>query len=340
MRFKDADTAPSEIAELLNVDAIVEGSAQLADQRAAITVRLIDTTTEEQLWSEAYQLDMEGALALQSEVARAIAREIEVAVTPEETKLLTRARETAPEAYEAYLKGTFHTNRLTPSDLELAFSYFDVALEIDPDYAPAYAGIGRVWGAMQQMGFAPPSEAAPKSKTATLKALELDDSLAESHRQLAGLAAWSDWDWATADTAFRRAIELNPNDGNARTAFSHFLMAMKRPDEGMAQIQRALEIDPLNALFQAFYGVDLIFVRRYDDAIAAFEKALRTSPGLPFARNGLRGAFHLKGMYAEAFEQTKQMYASRRARRRSSSRPSVSRLSTSRQASSTKPWIG
>jgi len=297
------------IAEELNVDAIVEGSAQRVGDGVRIMTQLIEPETSQALWAETYEGDFQDVLVLQSEVARAVAREVEVAVTPEEVSRLANARPVNPEAHEAYLKGSFYENRLTPQDLDTALSYFELALEKDPDYALAYAGIARLWADRQQMGLVPPSEATPKSKDAARKALELDESLAEVHGQLAVLSAWSDWDWTAAEAGFERAIELNPNYAYARSLYSHLLMIMKRPDEAMAQIERAVELDPLNAVYRALYGVDLNFVRRFDDAIVQLQNALKTSPDIPFAQRALSEAFYHKRMYEESLAVEKSLFA-------------------------------
>ena len=186
-----------------------------------------------------------------------------------------------------------------------------LALEKDPNYALAYVGIANVWGGRQQQGLVPASEARPKAKAAATKALELDDTLAEVHHKLAGIRAWTDWDWAGADTAFRRAIEINPNYPDARAYYSHFLFMMRRPEEAMEQIERALELDPFNALFRAIYGMDLMYARRYDDAIAMLRETLRTAPNDWTALSTLRSAYHQKGMYEEALEIWKTSYAAK-----------------------------
>ena len=300
MRYKGTDKPLSGIAQELNVDAVIEGSALRSGDRVRVTAQLIDVETELALWAETYERDFQDLLVLQSEVAQAVAREIEVAVSPEETALLASARPVNPEAHENYLKGRFHRQKLTEADLDAALSYFELVLEKDPDYAPAYVGISRVWSGRRQMGFAPAREATPTQQAAVLKALELDDSLADAHLALAGLRAWGEYDWPAAERAYERAIELNPNYADARAGYSHVLTIRGRADEAMAQIERALELDPFNAFYQAFYGQDLRLVRRYDDAIAQYRKALRTSPTLWFALNGLSNALYSKGMYEEA----------------------------------------
>jgi tetratricopeptide (TPR) repeat protein len=178
-------------------------------------------------------------------------------------------------------------------DLDLALKYFETALQKDPDYAAAYTGIASVWAARNQMGYVPPSEATPQVKAAARKAVELDPALALAHYAL-GMAAWNEWDWETNERELRRAIELEPNLADARAFYSHLLIALKRPEEALAQIERAIQLDPFNAFIQALYGVDLYFVRRFDEAIVQLQNALRTSPGLPFAHCGLMFAFNVK----------------------------------------------
>ena len=201
MRYKGSDKPLVEIAEELDVDAIVEGSVLRIGERVRIAAQLIDPETNQALWADSYERDLQDVLLLQSEVAQAIAAEIQVAVTPEESERLASARPVNPEAHEAYLKGMFHWQRLTPADLEAALAYFDLALEKDPDYALAYAGIGQVWGGRRQRGDVPSGEATPMEKAAVLKALELDDSLAEAHHALALHETWGEWDWPSGERA-------------------------------------------------------------------------------------------------------------------------------------------
>ena len=222
---------------------------------------------------------------------------------------LASVRPVDPEAYEAYLKGQFHWGKMGPGDLETALQYFESALEKDPDYAPAYAGTAMVWATLSQFGLVPRSEAHPKAKAAALRSVELDSNLAMAHYALASVRAWGEWDWEGADEAFRRTIELNPNEPESLTVYSHFLNIMKRPDEAMAQIERAVELDPLNPLIQAFYSVDLIFARRYDDAIAQAQNALRTAPNQRVAITALIYGYHAKGMDEEHLAAMKALYA-------------------------------
>ncbi len=308
MQYKDARKPLREIARELGVDGIIEGSVLRADGRVRITAQLIRAATDTHLWAESYERDLQDVLRLQSEVAQAIAREIEIVVTPEEEARLASASTVNPEAYEAYLKGQFHWYKQSPQDYETALEYFQLALEKDPNYALAYTGIAAVWGGRQQHGLVPPREAGPRAKAAALKALELDSTLAEVHHRLAAVRVWTDWDWEGGEAEFRRALEINPNYAEARAVYSHLLMIMRRPEEAMAQIERALELDPFNSFFQGMYGVDLIFVRRYDDAIVQFRNALRTAPNDLLAHYVLWDALHMKRRYEEALVEAKAHY--------------------------------
>jgi TolB-like protein/DNA-binding winged helix-turn-helix (wHTH) protein/Flp pilus assembly protein TadD len=308
MRYKGTKKPLPEIARELNVDAVVEGTVWRSGNRVRITANLLHAPTDRHLWSESYERDLRDVLALQDDVARAIAGAITVKLTPQEMTRLASARQVNPQAYEAYLKGMYHWYKLTPADLDAALQYFDLALEKDPNSARAYAGISLVWGGRTQMGFVAPKEVTPKAKAAALKAVELDDAVAEAHSALASILTWHEWDWAGAEVEFKKAIEINPNYPDARALYSNYLMYMKRPNEAMAQIQRALELDPFNAFFQAFYGLDLEMVGRNDEAIAQFRKALKTSPDLPFLRVNLALIFCNMGMDADSLAEWKARF--------------------------------
>jgi serine/threonine-protein kinase len=301
MRYKNTDKPLSEIAQELNVEALVEGSVLREADQVRVSAQLIEAATETNLWADRYDREISSILALQGEVAQAIAREIQVTVTPGEETLLTSTKQVDPAAYEAYLKGQFHADKLTLADLENALHYFELALEEDPDYAPAQAGIASVWVRRGQMGFTPSREAGPEAKAAALRALEMDDTLAQAHEVLAGVKAWGEWDWEGAEPEFKRAIELEPNRANVRAAYAHFLMIMKRSDEAMVQIGHALELDPLSAHVQAFFGVLLQCTHQFDEAIDIYDFVLRTVPNHPLALSGLVEAYYHKGMYEESY---------------------------------------
>jgi tetratricopeptide (TPR) repeat protein len=301
-----------EIARELGVDAVVEGSVLRAENTVRITAQLIDGRTDRNLWADNFDRDLTNILALHSDVARAIAREIKIAVTPEETRRLASARQVNPEAYEAYLKGRFHWHKLSRQNMDTAMKYFQLALEKDPNYALAYTGISVVWGVSGFAGFVPPRKAWTKGKAAALKALELDDTLAEAHGALAAFRFYYEWDWPAVGRELQRAIELNPNDPQAHVWYSEYLIySAGRWEEGMAEMERALELDPHNSYFQFLFGVRLLHRRRYDDAIAQLQKVLRTNPNFAIAHGLLGAAFHQKRMYEEALAKAKKVFALR-----------------------------
>jgi TolB-like protein/Tfp pilus assembly protein PilF len=306
MRFKGTQMPLREIAEALDVDGIVEGSVMRAGERVRITAQLIDASTDAHLWAESYERDIKDVLGLQGEVARTIAHAVNVVLSPEEQTRLLSARPVVPEAYEAFLKGLHHWYNLTPGDLDAALKYFERALEADPEYAAAHAGIAIVWTGRQQMGLTPAREAALKAREAARKAVELDDTAAEAHTSLAGVLAWGEWDWAGAEAEYRRAIELNPNLPDAHAFYSHVLMHLRRPEEVMPQMQRALELDPFNPMFHALSAWDLLYLRRNDEALAQAKKALTIEPNHPVARWALYSSYVASGMFQEAFDMDRQ----------------------------------
>jgi TolB-like protein/Tfp pilus assembly protein PilF len=300
MRYKKAETPIDQIGRELNADYILEGSEQREGGRVRITAELVKVQDQTQLWSETYERELSGILALQSEVARKVAEALALRLLPGEQARLASARAVDPDAYQAYLKGIQHFYRLTAGDFDSAQQYFELALAKDPSYALAYTGMALVWAGRGQLGFVSPAEAAPKAKAAARKAIGLDDTVAETHFALAALGAWVDWDWAVAEREFKRAIELNPSFPEARINYSHFLMNMGRPNEAMPQARRALELDPFNPYFHSFLAVDFLYVRQWDEAIAQARPVLATAPDDAIANAVLWYAFGAKGMHREA----------------------------------------
>lgn len=312
MQYKGVKKPLPEIAQELNVDALVEGTVYQVDESVRIRVQLTEALPEERnLWTQTYDRDMTDVLVMYKEMARAIADKTRVKLTPQEETILASIRQVNPEAYEAYIKGLFHWYKLTPQDLELALQYFELALEKDPIYALAYTGVAYVWVGRQQQGEVPASEAGPKAKAAIQKALELDDTLPEVHAVMAGIRAWTDWNWKGAEAAYRRAIELNPNYPDPRLGYSHLLFIMRRPEEAMAHIERALELDPFNVLIRDFYGRALVLARRDDEALALLRETLRTAPNNLQVMSSLKTAYHQKHMYEEALEIWRRSFVAR-----------------------------
>jgi len=308
MRYKKTDTPIDQIGRDLGVDYVLEGSARREGSRVRVSAELIQVRDQTQLWGDVFEREMAGILALQNDVAREVAKALALKLLPSEQARLATARPVNLEAHEAYLRGSFHLWKLTPGDLDIAEKYFDLALQKDPAYAPAYAGRAWVWGARGQFGYAPPEEAGPKAKSAALRAVELDENLAGAHEVLAGIRTWSDWDWEGAWESWQRALELNPNVANARAIYAHFLMIMGHGEEALEHSQRAVELDPFNPLFHGWYAYVLYMQRRYEEAIAEAREALFLQPGFPVATNVLWLAMHeVKGMEKESFEFVKSL---------------------------------
>ncbi len=311
VRFKGTKMPLAKVAQDLKVDALITGAVLRSENRVRVSAQLIDPGNEAQLWAQSYDRELRDILSLQNEIVSAITREVKVQLTPQEKTRLASARQVNPETYEACLKGIFHWYKLTRTDLDLAMTYFELAREKDPNFAMAYAGIASVWLGRQQQGLTAPKEALSRAKTAALKAVELDSTLAEVHFTLGGIYSWGDWDWVNGERAYRQAIELNPNYPDPRAYLSHLLYVTKRPEEAMVQIERALELDPLNTLFRTVYAMDLMYARRYDDAIAWLQDTLKASPNDWTTLSALRSAYHMKHMYNEALEIWKASYEAR-----------------------------
>ena len=309
MQFKGGTKPLPQIAQALGVDGILEGSVQRSDGRVRITAQLIRAATDTHLWAESYERDTRDVLTLQAEVAQAIAQEIKVAVSPEETKSLGLASAVNPDAYEDYLKGQSHWYHLSREHLDAALGYFELALQKDPNYARAYVGVANVWMARGDSGFMQPREVVPKAKAAVSKALQLDDTLAEAHIAFANIVGPYDHDWSTAEREFRRGVELNPNSADGHFMYADFLISMKRTQEWNTEVQRALELDPFNPFFPCFYGWHLVYVQRYDEAIEQFHKVLATEPDFSSAHMGLWGAFYKAGRHKEALAEAKKFFA-------------------------------
>src|SRR5262245_9674094 len=309
MRLKHTQKTPSEIAKELNVDAILTGSAVRSGNRVRITAQLIDAASEEHLWADRYERELHDVLALQNEILESVIREIQLQLTPQEqTRLAAKVKPINLEAYEAYLKGRFHSFKLSDEHHATALNYFQLALEKDPEYALAHAGIAAAWLIRCNTGFAPVVDALPQAKAAISRALELDEGLAEVLHVAATIKFVYDWDFGAAEELFQKAIQLSPNHADAHFFYADFLISMRREEEAIAELERALDLDPLNSLFHCFRGWHLTYIGRCDDAIAQLSKTVKAEPGFSSARLGLWGAFYMKGEFEKALEEAKNFF--------------------------------
>jgi tetratricopeptide (TPR) repeat protein len=248
MQFKGKNRPPTpQIAKALNVDAVVEGSVLRSGDKVRITAQLIDARADRHLWAKSFERNSRDVLALQDELASAIAKEIHVQLTPAEASRLTHAGSVNPEAYDAYLKGRYHFNRPSDENLKKAIAFFEEATRRDSNYAPAFSGLSDayLWAGYNE-GFLTASEARPKAKDAAEKAIRLDDQAAEGHASLATFKIFYEYDWAGAEKEYRRAFEANPNYAFAHDQFGLGLAFQGRFDEAIAEGRRAAELDPLS----------------------------------------------------------------------------------------------
>ncbi len=310
-RYKKTSTPLDQIGRELRVEYVLEGGAQREGTRVRITVELIKTRDQAQIWAETFDRDASSVLALQSEGAQKVAAALALKLLPAEQARLARTRTVDPAAYEAYLRGSEYAGRMTPRDLDTAEKYYDLALQKQPDYAAAYVGLSGVWSVRYQNFISPRSEAVPKCKALLMKALELDDSLAEAHYALAAFYTWTDWTYLReAGPEWQRAVALNPNDPSGLTFYSMYLGLMGRRDEAWAMIKKALDLDPFDVSINSFYAGALNARHRYDEAIVQAKKALAMQPDHPYAVVNLFGACYGKGMEKEALACLKQSYPS------------------------------
>ena len=302
MRYKATKKPLPEIGRELNVDAIVEGTVQRSGNRVRITANLLHAPTDRHLWADAYESEMQDVLMLQSEVARSIASEIEVTVTPSEQLRVASAPPVNPEAYQAYLKGRYYLNQTTEEGMKKAVEYLKRAIGIDASYAVAYAGLAEAYGFLGGAGMEvlTPAEGYGKSKAAALKALEIDEGVAEAHTMLANVKSQYDWDFPGAEKEYRRAIELNPNDALARVYYGQLLELIGRHQEAIVMTTRAVELDPLTPLIHANLVYRYLMARLFDKAIEEGRKAIADEPNFWMTHLGLGRAYEQKGMFREA----------------------------------------
>jgi TolB-like protein/Flp pilus assembly protein TadD len=278
MHFKGVRKPLPEIARELQVEGVVEGTVLRSGERVRISAQLIHAPTDTHLWAESYERDLRNVLTLQSEVAHAIAREVQVKLTPQEQAHFAQVHQVDPEAYEAYLKGRYHFNRRNADEFEKAVRYFQQAIAKDPTYAVAYAGLADSLSIIGFWCLVPPNEGCGKAKGLASKALEMDPSLTEGHVSLAWATMLYDYDFPAAEREFERSLELNPRLAQAHQWFGFYLAMMGRYEESYTELQRAIRLDPCSGVIHWTLGFVYWRARRYDQAIEQHEKAIELDP--------------------------------------------------------------
>jgi TolB-like protein/DNA-binding winged helix-turn-helix (wHTH) protein/Flp pilus assembly protein TadD len=302
MRYKGVSKPLAEVARELNVQAVVEGSVWRSGDRVRITVQLIRVPADEQMWAQRYEGDLRDALALQSEVAQAIAEQIRATLSRQQQAALRKPKTVIPDAYEAYLKGRYFWNKRTGESLKKAIDYFSHAIETDPNYAEAYSGLADSYALSGdwEYGVLSPQDAFRQARAAATKALALDDSLGEAHTSLAFAFDLYGWDWAAAEKEYQRAIELNPGYATAHHWYAWHLLMMGRNSEGIFELRRAESLDPLSLIISADLADALCIAHLYDESVQQSKKTLEMDANFAAAHYQLGQAFTQKHMHVEA----------------------------------------
>lgn len=303
MHYKNSPEPLDQIGRELGVQYVLEGSVRRDADKVRISAQLIQLKDQTHVWAHQYDRELSNLLALQGEVAHEVGDEIQLALGDSRNTGNARAAIAAPttsyEAYDLYLKGRYFWNKRNAQSFRQAAEYFQLALDKDPNYAPAYAGLADTFALMSSYGYAPPAELIPKARAAALKALQLDESLAGAHASLAVIAQNYDWDWPTAEKEYRRAIQLDPDYATAHQWYAECLGFEGRFDEAFAESERARKLDPLSLIISADYAALLYFSRQYDRSIAVFRRVLEMEPNFPRAYIVIFPLVE-KGLFAEA----------------------------------------
>ncbi len=302
---------PLKIGRALGVSAVLTGQIVQRDDHVLIQTELVDLGSGTQLWGEQYDRKSSDLIPLQEDIARQISEKLRLRLTGDDQKKLSKQYTADPEAYRLYLKGRYFWNKRSQEGMKKAIDYFQQAIDRDPTYALAYAGLADSYDLLDDWGTTPPRESFPKARAAALKALELDDSLAEAHTSLAFVEDNYDWNFAASEKEYQRAIALNPNYATAHQWYAMHLVAFGRFPEAEAEIQRAVDLDPLSIIITMGVAEISEWERNYDAATAQYRKTLDLDPNFVGAHGNLAVAYERQGNYkqgAEEEEKTANMY--------------------------------
>jgi len=298
MTYKNRPLPVPEIARQLNVDAIVEGSVFWAGRSVRIQAHLIDGHTEKELWASTYDSDTQNVLKLQNRIAHAIAVEIKIRLTPLELAQFSNARPLDPKVFEAYSLGVFYWNKRTEEGFNKAIAYFQQAIQEDPNFAQAYAGLADCY--IVKSDDLRPGETPKLAERAAARALELDDSLADAHISLASVSLLYYWDWPRAKREFERGIELNPGNATAHEWYGYYLAAMGQLDGAIEEMERARSLSPLSLAINVDLAQMLQWKGRYDEALTQCRKTLELDPNFARAHDRLGQIYAQRVQYSEA----------------------------------------
>jgi TolB-like protein/DNA-binding winged helix-turn-helix (wHTH) protein/Tfp pilus assembly protein PilF len=305
MQYKSTHKAADQIGRELGVGYLLEGSLRRAGDHVRVSAQLIQVRDQTHLWAESYERDLRDILALQSDVAQAIAWQIDVRLSPQQEARMARVRPIDPRVYELYSKGRYFWNKRSEEGYTRAIHYFEQAIARDPEYAQPYAGLADAYALLGSMPNVelPRSEAMPRARAAALKALALDEGLAEAHTSLAFVQMHFDWDWPAAEREFARALELNPGYATAHHWYAFWLIAQGRAEEALQEIRQAQRLDPLSLIINTDVGEMLYYGRRHDEAIDQARRALEMDSAFALAHRLLGFAYMAKRQFAPAIDE-------------------------------------
>lgn len=310
-RYKGRGADATTIGRELNVQAVLNGRVSKRGDQLILSLELVDAQTENAIWNQQYTRKEADLVSLQSAIARDVSAKLKSRLSNAEAAKVEQTYTADPEAYQLYLKGRFQWNKRTPESLKEAAAFYEQAIVEDPNYALAYSGLAETYVLFPNYSVAMPMDSMPKAKAAALRAIELDDSLAESHVALGTYYSLFAWNQPAAEREFRRAIELNPNYATAHQQFGiECLTASGRFDEAIAENRRAVELDPVSPIISADFGNVLFRARRYDEAITQLNRALTLEPNFWVTRWYLGQVYHAKAMYPEAVAEYRKALSS------------------------------
>jgi TolB-like protein/Tfp pilus assembly protein PilF len=298
-RYKGKEVDPQDVANALGVEAILTGRVVQRGDNLLISAELVNASDKTHVWGDQYNRKAADVLQVQSEISREIAEKLRLRLTASAQQQLAKPETTNPQAYELLLRARSQRDKGGPENVKKAIEYLNQATVFDPAYAPAYAELSEYYRNLVVQNVLDPKVGIPQAEAAARKALELDDSLANSHYALAGLKL-DGWDWATAEREYRRTIELNPNLARAHAGYSRYLSVMGRHDQAIAEIKRTRELDPLSPIANTAVGDRLRYARQYDQAIEALKKTLEQNKNYPNVHLSLGHVYAAKGQYADA----------------------------------------
>jgi TolB-like protein len=298
--YRNREVDPRQIGRELGVQALLTGRLLELDDRLVIRAELIDVANGWQLWGAQYNREPNDILALQQEMAQEISRNLSLKLTGAERRQLAKSHTENTEAYRFYLKGRYYLNKRLTETLRTAIEQFQQAINSDTDYALAYVGLADCYSLLSLYSALTPKEAFPKAKAAALRALEIDNTLAEAYTSLGVIKVFYEWDWAGAEREFEQALMLNPGYADAHQRYGIYLVAMGRFDEAIEEFRCAQELDPLSLITITMAGYPFYYGREYDRAIEQFRKTLEMDPNFSMAHFRLALAYEQKGLYEEA----------------------------------------